>query len=236
MRKRIGLALLGAGLLLPAAARAADIEFNHYCTLGAFKVCASVHVFASSDFRTITLRLWNLETNDSAADPNGQASTFTAIGLYHANSAFEFNGNATLESATFGGLSVASLWTKSANSIQAELGRQTKKGNQGGIVGCTDPGGTDHLQTCNSFPGGPFLELTFHTDEAFSLESLQFRLHAQQVGPDQQYSVKCDSGDGRCVPTNVVPEPITTVLLGSGLLGIAGAARRRRKGFDVASA
>lgn len=36
-----------------------------------------------------------------------------------------------------------------------------------------------------------------------------------------------------CVPTTTIPEPVTVVLLGTGLLAVAGIARRRREDFEA---
>jgi len=113
---------------------------------------------------------------------------------------------------------------KTAGGINLELGVDAD-GLGNGI-----PSGDMHTFRISFASGGEF---------AFN-DDTHLRWHSQSVGGPGGESIKCDTyfSDGGSFPgCQVVPEPITTVLLGTGLIGIGvGAIRRRRKGFDVADA
>lgn len=242
--------LLSATLLTLCAAPAAAqdfVNFDNYCTTGAFQVCASVRVILSADGRTVQMQVWNLEGFI------GEPGTLTAIALYHTDPTLEFMGNVTAFNVDYVTASetrdVTDYWVVDPNDIEnlggirLELAAGAEQGHKGGIVGCTDPSPPQqqedhaHVSTCMSFPDKPYVLFTFQLDEAFSSEALLFRWHAQQLGPDGEGSIKCEPSrePGDEYHCAVIPEPFTTLLLGSGLAGLGGVGflRRRRKRGDI---
>ena len=236
MLRSLTLAMLAAAALAPSL-RAEEKFFDSYCVMGSFQVCASVRVY--SEGNTLRMRVWNME------GLLGTSHTMTAIGLYHDGNPWLASGGKVLSyTVTHNGTDITSKWKpKQANDIQTlggvslELTEGTK-GNAG-IIGCKDPGGsTDKWATCLSFDEQPYVEFTFNLNKAYALDGAELRWHSQQIGPNG-ISLKCDTGGQgsypECGPVVVTPEPVTTLLLGSGLAGIGAAAakRKRRKATEI---
>ena len=242
-RALLGIGTIGVLILAPPKAQAQSPFFDNYCIMGSLQVCASVRLAASGN--TLTMQIWNLE------GLLGVQHTMTSVGLYHSGTAYDWSGSIlpggfTARHFTAPGVStnITSYWTpKGANDIRnlggvlAEL-REGTSGNSG-VVGCTNPGGGTKWGTCGSFPGAPYVQFDFNLSQAFSLNDVQLRWHSQQL-PDGS-SLKCDTGGAGSYPActqNVVPEPVTMLLLGTGLAGMGGVGlvRRRKKNGDIENA
>jgi hypothetical protein len=221
-------------------------NFDNYCVMGSWQVCASVRLTSTGN--NLTMQVWNLE------GMLGQTHTMTAIGLYHSGSFFDWqaevsswNARHYLTNTTYN--TITNYWSEGGASdietlgegggVRLELAEGTR-GNRG-IAGCEALDGGTKWQTCNSFADAPFVQFsfTFRNNLHFSLENVELRWHSTQTGADQEGSLKCDTGGAGdypdCIPPTVVPEPATMVLLGSGMAGLGAFARRRRRRKQDAS-
>ena len=245
--RKLRIVLGGMGLVAVVAAQPAAAQvfspIRTACSPGALRVCAAVSA-ASYQVGTswrVQLKVWNLYGSD------GLSYTLTAIGLYSAG----WQGHASLLSGQYvtgSGSTALTKWGSPANDIKTwgggfMAGIDVSSGGQGiqeGLVGCNVTSGVPpRLTTC--LPTS-YVLLDFSVNQEFSLAGdWQFRYHAQEVAGtgcslrvDSQYGVQQDAETaGEC--GSVIPEPITMVLLGSGLAGVGGAGliRRRKKDGDV---
>jgi len=237
---RHGLLAVGLAVTMAAAPAVASatppsegLNFDNYCVMGAMRVCASVRL--QSIGNTLSMQVWNLQGT------MGDVNAINAIGLYHTSSLYDFSGNLVGYGANYvqngHRTNITSFWSP-GNSTGIRGGSELYLGTRGnnGITGCTNPGGRNatHWSTCNSFPGVPYVQFdfTFGRNQHFALTDVGLKWNSTQV-PNAR-TLSCDTGKSGCVdpapPTgNVVPEPMTVVLLGTGLAGMGGGVLRRRK-------
>jgi hypothetical protein len=238
-RTSIRAVLAAVGVLLASSAGTAQTtDYYNICdTSDGYKICASSQVTWNGT--ALVMKVWNMEGMGSTS-LFGMAHSMTAVGL-SINSAQQqaskkspmFTGYSVL----FNGVDVSSYWKQGANSLQLVLGANTT-GHKGAINGCTNLGqpSHNHLLTCGNYPTSPFLEFTF-TGFASNFvygDFNTFEYHSQQTG-NNAGSMKVQGGPNDPPPPppppTVTPEPMTMVLLASGLFGIGGVklhSRRRR--------
>src|SRR5437868_4574244 len=69
--------LLVGTLAMPARSQSESFNYDYYCSMGSFMVCASVRI--QSVDNVLTMQVWNLNGTE------GVQHTITEIGLYHAS-------------------------------------------------------------------------------------------------------------------------------------------------------
>jgi hypothetical protein len=236
-----------------------------YCSPGGLKICAAISATSyqvGSQWK-VGLRVWNLFDGSAL---NGVSYSLTAIGLYHTTFNYPNSNQPTLADARIWTSATtwfsASDWSYSqgndianwSNAVGAKLDlRGGSTGQNQALVGCAVVDGVPPREpTC--YPTTPYLELTFDVaSNGFDLTSngWYFRFHGQEVDGltgcslrvDEQYGVQEMSAEqtDACTAveiTTTTPEPVSMILLASGLAGVGGARlmRRRRKDEDITSA
>jgi len=244
---RLNRVLAAASVLAVASAaslRADQKDFQFRCTPGAVRACASIQVVTSlfGGGTNVTIRVRNLQGGPSWIGDNTGGSFIRRIGLVAPNvtGATGLSVNAVGGAGTIG--SPAGLWLLQnpgglGGLITMTAGPPNSTGGNGAIQGCNAPwGGTrsSYFQTCNT----GWVELTFTTTNFWSANNAEVAILSTDYAVNGG-GFECDTDNfptprEQCVVAT--PEPITMILLGSGLASMGGFGLvRRRKGSDVIS-
>lgn len=233
MRKLLRTAAVAAALFWTAApAHAAWNDFANwsFCSNTSFSVCMKFNLVRDGSTNNYRLRI---DYASTTANP-GEEGAMTSAGLYRdkGKSAVDLN------------VSKMSIYQISPSGASWAIG-SNQLGGDGPIV--IEVAGNSNNGINNGLPVGGYVIISFTSNNLanYDLNALYARSQIQSFGPND-CSLKPDSRnadnvvggrdlvDADCGGATVTPEPLSIVLLGSGLAGVASVARRRRDKGDAA--
>jgi hypothetical protein len=221
-------------LSLAACLMAAEAEAQTiYCGGNHFDTCAAVQISVLPG-NVARMTVWNL----SGFNGTYASTVFTSIGL------FNLPGSVAATSGPLMGLDGSwyegtigspGAWVSggsNAGGVKSDIQFSTDHGVHDGIAnlgcGASDlPGVALWLSGCDPTTGlagnGVAMQFSYSGEWDGSADLVV----QAQSGPDGM-SAQCITGDN----CEVIPEPITMILLGTGLAGLGGVALRRRRQED----
>lgn len=234
--------LAAAAMLMAAGAAQAQTRSWTVCGGNAFNTCASVQLTVSG--QNVTVRVWNM------AGYNGTyaGTVFTGVGFEGiGNTVNVLSSPAPTMSGPVRGTNTPAVWAlKNDKQIGGGVNLDivgTTTGISNGIANACAPNllpnGSNQLwqNPCSTPTGGPaytgWVTINFTISGTWDVANTYLLVKGQN-GPNGA-STECITGGAKqnCydIPNTPVPEPITIVLLGSGLAGMGGVGfLRRRKG------
>lgn len=232
--------LLGAALLLLSGSEAHALStqpFDNYCRVGAIRTCASVRVLTTWDpvAGVTRVQLWLRNLQGSHPTDNTGGAPITRFGL--TDPQIRWPSALTLTAVEGAGVvgNPGQFWSINNRMIEGPVSFATTTTTaEGGVMGCNvfPAGVQNYFQTC----GTGWVVFSFTTRNQWDAASSQVAWKVYTTAADGKTYYACRSENDptwgefcEAVEPTVTPEPASMALLGSGFVGLAAYARRRRR-------